>query len=435
MFARIALGAAAMTAAALGLTGMTALAASAATPAAVCGIHSCYKIVSTGYGPTQDAAEDAASQEMIKAGCDLLGIVANDFQPVPPASWSDRATGLCQGSTVPPGEAARAAARVHPLTPVISEVSTPGIESFDMAAGPSGSVWYTVPGGPGETAEVGEIPAGGQPRYFSDHIIQPGQGEDGLFPITMGPDDNLWFTQSGEEGVIYRVSSGVGSSGDGPVGTIKYQRGGGVLPELGGITSGPDDRLYFTEAAQPPDEVEEVGSIGVHGGVTAPITIAPGIPGAITEGPGGDLYVAEPSNGTIAQLTPQGTVSTVLTGITGLGDLIYADGALWYTAIDAVGRVSVTGGSQLTIPLSVTPNQIAAGPGSSTDLWFTTASTVTGPGGSEQGVLGMITTTGTPAATLLTQGITGQGTFGITATSTQIWFTEGAADRLGVLTP
>jgi streptogramin lyase len=347
-------------------------------------------------------------------------------------------TAAALGLTAPTGltaAAASAASAASAAAPVISEVSTPGIESFDMAAGPAGSVWYTVPGGPGATAEVGEIPAGGQPQYFSDHIIQPGQGQGGLFSITLGPDDNLWITQSGTEGVIYRVSTGVGSSGDGPAGTIKYQRGGGVLPELGGITSGPGGRLYFTEAAQPPDEIEKVGSIGVHGGVTQGITIAPGVPGAITAGPGGDLYVAEPSNGTIVQLTPQGTVSPVLTGITGLGDLIYADGDLWYTAIDAVGRVSVTGGSQLTIPLPVTPNQIVAGPGSSTDLWFTTASTVTGPGGSEQGALGMITTTGTPASTLLTQGITGQGTFGITATSTQVWFTEGAADRLGVLTP
>jgi hypothetical protein len=60
---------------------------------------------------------------------------------------------------------------------------------------------------------------------------------------------------------------------------------------------------------------------------------------------------------------------------------------------------------------------------------------VTGPGGREQAILGMVTTTGTPAATLLTQGITGLGTFGITATSTQVWFTEGASERLGVLTP
>ena len=312
---------------------------------------------------------------MIGEGCHLIEIVANDFQPVPPASWQDRATGLCLGSTVPPGDAAsartaaaraRAAGRVRPLTPVISEISTPGVESFNMAAGPKRSVWYTVPGGPGATAEVGEVQADGTPRYFSGHIIQPGQeGEGGLSAITLGPDHNLWFIQSAEpssagDGVIYRVSSGAGPASEGPTGTIKYQRGGGVLPELGGIISGPGGRLYFTEAAQAPDEIEEVGSLGVHGGVTPGIAIGPSIPGAITEGPGGDLYVAEPSNGTIAQLTPQGSVRPVLTGITGLGDLIYADGDLWYTAADAVGRVSVTGGSQLTIPLPVDPDQIVA---------------------------------------------------------------------------
>jgi virginiamycin B lyase len=341
------------------------------------------------------------------------------------------------GLTAAGAEAATPAA----ASATISEISTPGVESYNMAPGPDGSVWYTATDGAGMSAQVGEVPAGGSPVYFSSKIIQPGQeGEGDLGSITLGSDANLWFTQSAEPssagaGVIYRVSSGEGSSGDGPAGTIKHMRAGGILPELGGIISGPGGRLYFTEAAQAPDEFEEVGSLGVHGGVTPGIVIAPGIPGAITVGPGGDLYVAEPGNGTIARLTPQGAVTQVLTGISGLRDLVYADGDLWYTASDAVGRVSVTGGSRLTIPLSVDPGQIVAGPGTSSDLWFTTATPVTGSGGGESGAVGMVTTTGTPAATLLTQGITGLGTFGITATSTQIWFTEGASDRLGVLTP
>jgi hypothetical protein len=33
---------------------------------------------------------------------------------------------------------------------------------------------------------------------------------------------------------------------------------------------------------------------------------------------------------------------------------------------------------------------------------------------------------------MFSQGITGVGTFGITATPTQVWFTEGASERLGV---
>jgi streptogramin lyase len=82
---------------------------------------------------------------------------------------------------------------------VISEVQTPEVESFNIAAGPEGSVWYTASGA-GSLSEVGEIPAGGQPTYFSNGIFQPGQdGEAGeLGPITLGPDDNLWFTQSAQ---------------------------------------------------------------------------------------------------------------------------------------------------------------------------------------------------------------------------------------------
>jgi streptogramin lyase len=74
------------------------------------------------------------------------------------------------------------------------------------------------------------------------------------------------------------------------------------------------------------------------------------------------------------------------------------------------------------------PDQITAGPDG--NLWFTTSDTVT-TGGRESGQLGMITTAGVP--TMITQGITGLGTFGIAATSTQVWFTEGASDRLGVV--
>jgi streptogramin lyase len=64
------------------------------------------------------------------------------------------------------------------------------------------------------------------------------------------------------------------------------------------------------------------------------------------------------------------------------------------------------------------------------NLWFTTSGTVT-TGGRQTGELGMITTAGVP--TMSSQGITGLGTFGITATSTQVWFTEGASGRLGVV--
>jgi len=338
--------------------------------------------------------------------------------------------------------AGASASRRAPQAATISEIATPGVESFYISAGPGKTgVWYTA-AGTGSLTEVGQVAAGSDtPASYQKNIIQAGQqGEAGLGPITQGPDQNLWFVQSAEPssagaGVVYRISSGVGDSGDGKIGTVKYNRAGGVLPVLGGITSGPKGRLWFTESSGAVGAPEEIGSIGVHGGVTPGIPARPDIPGAITEGPGGNLYFTEPNNETIAKLAPGGAITPVATGIVGLRDLIYADGDLWFTAADAVGRVSVAGAGLQTLPLKVDPDQIVAQPGSASELWFTTPDSVAGSGGHESGAVGTVTVSpsGTLSSSLVTQGITGLATFGITATATQVWFTEGASDRLGVI--
>jgi streptogramin lyase len=331
-------------------------------------------------------------------------------------------------------------AAAQAATPSISEVQTPGVESFYIAAGPDGSVWYTATGSGSRTVtEVGEIPAGGQPAYFSNGIFQAGQdGEDAdLGPITLGPDGNLWFTQAAQPssagaGVVYRISSGVGDSGDGPLGTVKYERADGILPNVFGITSGPAGRIYFTEtsdAIDPPiGPAEEVGSIGVHGGVTAGIPGAPSIPGAVTEDHSGNLWFVEPGSEEIARLTPAGVVTQFPVGVVARDITLGPDGNLWFTSENAIGRISPSGTGLTMFPVPAVPDQITAGPDG--NLWFTTSSTVT-VDGRENGELGMITTAGVP--TMITQGITGVGTFGIAATSTQVWFTEGASDRLGVV--
>ena len=333
-----------------------------------------------------------------------------------------------------------AAASAAPAAPVISEIATPGVESFNIAAGPDGSVWYTAIGS-NSRLEVGEIPAGGQPAYFSNGIFQSGQdGEAGdLGPITLGPDDNLWFTQSAGPssagaGVVYRISSGVGNSGDGPLGTVKYERAGGILPNVFGITGGPGGRVYFTEtsdAIDPPvGPAEEVGSMGVHGGVTAGIPGAPSIPGAIAEDGEGNLWFAEPSSEEIARLTPAGVITQIPVGVVVRDITVGPGGNLWFTSDNAIGTLSPSGtGLRLfPVPALVDPDQITTGPDG--NLWFTDSNPETA-NGRESGELGTITTAG--AVTMFSQGITGLATFGIAATPTQVWFTEGASDRLGVV--
>ena len=209
--------------------------------------------------------------------------------------------------------------------------------------------------------------------------------------------------------MVYRISSGVGTSGDGPLGTVKYQRAGGVLPNVGGITGGPGGRVYFTEtsaAIDPPaGPPEEVGSIGVHGGVTAGIPGAPSLPGAVVADREGNLWFLEEGSEEIARMTPAGVITQFPVNVPGLQDITLGpDGNLWFTSADAIGSISPSGTGLRLFPVSVDPDQITAGPDG--NLWFTTASTVT-TGGREAGVLGRITTAG--VTTLFTQGITGQG--------------------------
>ena len=71
----------------------------------------------------------------------------------------------------------------------------------------------------------------------------------GPFPISLGPDGNVWFTEVGITG----NGSGIGRIT--PGGTITEFTGAGspgITPGLGspgGITAGPDGALWFTEIA------------------------------------------------------------------------------------------------------------------------------------------------------------------------------------------
>jgi streptogramin lyase len=310
--------------------------------------------------------------------------------------------------------------------PRVFEISTPGVEPDQITAGPDGSVWYTATTTNGLTSEIGELTATDQQQYFSKGIAQKnalGQPA-GLGSIAEGPDENLWFTASG--GTVYRISSGVGNSGDGPLGSVKFQSGGGILPELGGITSGPGGRLSFTESSGQVNAPVQVGSIGVHGGVTGGPSASPDLPEAIVQDGQGNLWFTEPNTGQLARVDPQGQVAQFASGVVGpLGIALGPDGNIWYTGENAIGEIAPTGGTPEVFSLAGLSNEpvlaraITAGPDG--NLWFTT----------DSNSIGTITTAGVPS--LITQGVTGQPTLGITATANEVYFTEGSSDKIGVV--
>jgi hypothetical protein len=85
------------TASRLGSAGGLPVAGAAVTSATVCPVHGCYQIKETGLGPTPPAAEYAAEELMIAAGCHLIDVPVNDFQALPGSIWEDHAIGICLG--------------------------------------------------------------------------------------------------------------------------------------------------------------------------------------------------------------------------------------------------------------------------------------------------------------------------------------------------
>jgi streptogramin lyase len=211
------------------------------------------------------------------------------------------------------------------------ELPTTGTVNFadaqvsDIAAGQNGTMWFTG----GYSGTLGRIdPSGNVTAYAT-----------GLAPatVTLGPDQAVWFTD--KFGSIGRLDPATGA-----VTSYSTPSGGNGSPALGGIVTGPDGRLWFTEPG-----VSKVGSIDpatheiqeygtpipdsrpfgiatgkdgklwvtesatsnvasvdpVNGGMQEyglPKTLS--APAAITAAPGGDLWITEPGRGLIGRFDP-----------------------------------------------------------------------------------------------------------------------------------
>jgi len=162
---------------------------------------------------------------------------------------------------------------------------------------------------------------------------------------------------------------------------------------MGGITVGPDGNLWFTESPK------AIGRITPQGQITEFPLDSPGTPSAIVSGADGNLWFTEVPGG-IGRITPSGQASYFsLPGAGEPGGIAPGpDGNLWSVARSSIYRITPDGeitefalpAGQLTsvrIPPQASARTIAAGPGG--DLWFA-ALAVPGPGGE----IGRITTDG-----------------------------------------
>lgn len=206
-------------------------------------------------------------------------------------------------------------------------IPTPNGYATEIVSGPDGALWFTEQ----FTNKIGRITTAG---VITEYPIPTPSSQP--LSITSGPDGAIWFTEflANKIGRIsttggfteYALSTGAFSNSTFP--------GNGLWFLPGGITSGPDGAIWFTEI-----NASKIGRISTTGSVTEYATPTQSCsPNGITTGPDGAIWFTEggclkigrtTTNGVMAEYPIPESPTSGPVSIT-LG----ADGALWFTDED-----------------------------------------------------------------------------------------------------
>lgn len=195
-----------------------------------------------------------------------------------------------------------------------------------ITTGPDGNLWFTESGTNGVNGKrIGRITPSGVITEF-DVSKSP-------VDITAGPDGNLWFTEGNPDVVGRITTSGV---------ITEFPITPGM--DAKDITAGSDGNLWFTEF-----NYSKIGRISPSGEITE--FQLPDInsgPWGITSGPDGNMWFTE-STGKIGSITPHGVITEYVifkdNGSNNLRDItLGSDGNLWFTETNGdIGRFSIRG--------------------------------------------------------------------------------------------
>jgi streptogramin lyase len=240
--------------------------------------------------------------------------------------------------------------------------------------------------------------------------------------ITVGPDNNLWFTEFNGDKIGKITTAGVIS---------EYALASGANP--GGIVTGPDGNLWFTEHGG-----NQIGTMSTSGTVLATYTVptAASGPGNIRvchqndslcffEETGNKLARFEIATSKFFECAVPTPNSTPFSGVKG------PDGNFWFTESTGnnIGK-QVPGTCTITeyaTPSGTNPRVITVGPDN--NLWFT----LDGPSGNK---IGQIVIANLPAMTIF-QNPTGNSPEPYAIHSGPdggLWFTEFNGNAIGRLT-
>lgn len=250
-------------------------------------------------------------------------------------------------------------------------VPTPNAGVSSIAAAANGDVWFAE----SKANKLGKVSTAGMVTEIPFPIDS---GFSSPLAITSGADDRLWFTTSSH------LIGAVTTSGA----FQKYALPSSSDTLLTAITSGGDNRLYFVEPGH-----NKIGAITTTGVVSEyAIPAANAAPSSITEGPDGNVWFTELDANRIGRLTPSGAfVEFPLPTAESRPNAITAgpDGNLWFiedrcpgcelsppNSIEVVGRITPSGTvtefdveSTLGKAGSIPHEGIVAGPDGA--LWFT----------------------------------------------------------------
>jgi streptogramin lyase len=317
----------------------------------------------------------------------------------------------------------------------VSGASTPPANtSFDtIVAGPDGALWFA-----GLKGQIGWITTSGTLSTFDLPAIPPPAGQSGTSTtvtptgLTVGPDGALWFTGAAND--VGRITT---------AGAVTEFATGSQISPGATIVAGPDGNLWFTISEVSADGASQIGRITPSGSVTAFSTPGSGpLPAGLTRGPDGNLWFTlkedgstpseQPQVGKInpdgvvtLQVLPQGTTTGDRPGVPEYPGPITAgpDGALWFTEVGGIGRITTSGAiQQFAIPQvgNYGVTTITAGPDGA--VWFAYSNDLESTVG-----IGRITTTGSVRLYPLRAGSSVQSLTG--GPDGNLWFTDSYESR------
>ncbi len=202
---------------------------------------------------------------------------------------------------------------------------TAGANPEGITVGPDRALWFAEQG----AGQIGRIDVHGVINEF------PAGGIGDPFAIVSGPDGALWYASFLTNNIGRITTSGFAT-------TFPYTPSSGF--GACGITVGPDHNIYFTQTNG------DIGRMSVSGPYAQIITPAGASLMGIVTGPGRNLWFTDTGHNAIGRLNPTTDVVTEFPitftpnsfpkGITNLGD-----GTLAFTEFNAgqIGRVDAQG--------------------------------------------------------------------------------------------